>query len=173
MAIAGLGDMTLPQSVQVYHDTVASHASLCVHTVQYCWLLCFCTWGGWTWHTFTLDLAYAPWKLDKSIQVLPYTVTYYACGTIHNSIIVLVRRDMFCELLFSVDVATNHRWRLVTDILEDAISWTRSKPSMNSVLKHFYAIQNRLVPAFTCAGMLPHHYINFSAFAGIETVGKW
>ena len=44
---------------------------------------------------------------------------------------------------------------------------------MNGVLKCFYAIQNRLVHAFTCAGMLPRQYINFSAFAGIGTVGKW
>ena len=36
-----------------------------------------------------------------------------------------------------------------------------------------YAILNRLVRTFTCVGMLPHQYINFSAFAGIRTVGMW
>ena len=34
-------------------------------------------------------------------------------------------------------------------------------------------INCRLVHAFTCAGIIPSHYIHFCDFAGIGKVGKW
>ena len=62
----------------------------------------------------------APWKLDKTVQVLPRMVMY----TEHKIILLSLefyRKDTFCELLFNVDVAIGLRRGLVPDILEDAI----------------------------------------------------
>jgi hypothetical protein len=36
-----------------------------------------------------------------------------------------------------------------------------------------YLVNQKLVHAFTCAGILPRQYIHFSNFAHLGTVGKW
>ena len=62
----------------------------------------------------------APWKLDKTVQVLPHMVMYIEHKIMLLSL-VFYRKNMSCELLFSVDVAIGLRRGLVPDILKNAI----------------------------------------------------
>ena len=44
---------------------------------------------------------------------------------------------------------------------------------VDSIILLYHNLVDRLVHAFTCAGILPSQYVHFSQFSGLGVVGKW
>ena len=88
---------------------------------------------------------------------------------------------MYSMLNFAVEGAKSpDRHGPAPDFLEDATWSTKSKLHVVPAARLWNKcgiitidfISFRLVHAFTCAGILPRQYLNFTEFANLGTVGK-
>ena len=88
-------------------------------------------------------------------------------------VISIFRKAMYCVCSLRADAATKpNELGLVPGSFMATIWWIKSKSAFRSGVSIHNSLSIRLVHSFTCSGMTPTKFMNFSKFAGLGIIGS-